>query len=72
MLPQALTDRKSVGTHGIYGHNGDLECYNLPELEWEQSETYDARITGNDRYLCQAGPSPSYLQVTCQGNRVSE
>ena len=44
----------------------------VPDVTWDQTATYDAKVSGSDRYRCWAGPHPSYLESRCRGNRTRE
>ncbi len=57
--------RKVVGTYSHFFFNG------IPQMDWDQHATYNARLSGNDTYRCYAGPHPGSLNWSCRGNRTS-
>ncbi len=58
--------RKKLGAHGRFYFYGN------PQMNWKQSATYDARISGSDRYKCVSGEAPGFLRYSCRGNRTEE
>ena len=58
--------RKKLTTEAEFLHHPE------PHVTWDQTSTYDAKVSGTDRYRCWAGPHPSYLESRCRGNRTRE
>lgn len=60
------SSRKKIGAET------EFRFYGIPQMEWDQSATYDAKLTGTDRVICRSEEYPSFLSARCRGARTQE
>ena len=58
------SSRKKIGAET------EFKFWGTPQMEWDQSATYDARIDATDRVICSSEEYPSFLSARCRGART--